>query len=250
MRSKQQDTILEPRIPKEPTGRPLPLRNKINYKVQKYIIASSNRGNVISRSIATSTAKALTSCNPGYVGQINLESSPCAQRLFRWMGFVRRRGTTTKLEISDGAFKEAQLLITNDIVSKVDKWWTSQIPWSSTSRKRTPKLSRSKAALTKGALLILSLLPLVETFTDASHLRRKNHKIFAQIQIPQLIFVKCQQDPLEQQKRSMQINRRNLSVIHWKSLSRGESPRQPKSTCYHECLFRPNNISCFRLLQR
>ena len=38
-RSKQKDTILEPRIPKEPTGRPLLLGNKINAMVQKYIIA-------------------------------------------------------------------------------------------------------------------------------------------------------------------------------------------------------------------
>ena len=90
--------------------------------VQKYIIASSNCSNVISRSIATSTATALISRNPGYVGQIDLESSSWAQSLFRRMGFVRRRGTTAKLEIPDGAFKEAQLLFTHDIVSKVDKY--------------------------------------------------------------------------------------------------------------------------------
>ena len=40
--SKQKDTILEPRIPKEPTGRPLPLGNKIDAMVQKYIIALSH----------------------------------------------------------------------------------------------------------------------------------------------------------------------------------------------------------------
>ena len=120
-RSKQKDTILEPRIPKEPTGRPLLLGNKIDAAVQKYIIASSNRGNVNSRSIATSTAKALISRNPGYVGQIDLESSSWAQSLFRRMGFVCRRGNT-KLGIPDGSFKEAQLLFTHDIVSKVDKY--------------------------------------------------------------------------------------------------------------------------------
>ena len=90
--------------------------------VQKYIIASSNRGNVIYGSITTSTAKALISRNPGYFGQIDLESSSCAQSLFRRMGFVHRRGTTAKLEIPDGAFKEAQLLFTHDIVFKVDKY--------------------------------------------------------------------------------------------------------------------------------
>ena len=106
-RSTQKDTILEPRIPKEPTGQPLLLGNKIDAMVQKYIIASSNRGNVIFRSIATSTAKALISRNPGYVGQIDLESSSWAQSLFHRMGFVHRRGTTAKLEIPDGTFKEA-----------------------------------------------------------------------------------------------------------------------------------------------
>ena len=95
--------------------------------VQKYIIASSNCSNVISRSIATSTATALISRNPGYVGQIDLESSSWTQNLFRRMGFVRRRGTTAKLETPDGAFKEAQMLFTHDIVSKVDNA-TSQIP--------------------------------------------------------------------------------------------------------------------------
>ena len=81
-RSRQKDTILEHRIPKEPTGRLLLLGSMIDAKVQKYIIVSSNRGNVISRLIATSTAKVLISCNPGYVGQIDLESSSWAQSLF------------------------------------------------------------------------------------------------------------------------------------------------------------------------
>ena len=121
-RSKQKDTILEPRIPKEPTGRPLLLGNKIDALVQKYIIASCNRGNVISRSIAKSTAKALISRNPGYVGQIDLESSSWVKTLFRRIGFVRRRGTTAKLEIPDIAFIEAQLLLTHDIVSKMNKY--------------------------------------------------------------------------------------------------------------------------------
>ena len=72
--------------------------------------------NVISRSIASSTAKALISRNPGYVGQMDLESSSWAQSLFRRMGFVLRRGTTAKLEIPDGTFKEAQLLFTHGTI--------------------------------------------------------------------------------------------------------------------------------------
>ena len=63
---------------KEPTGRPLLLGNKIDAMVQIYLIALSNCGNLISRSIATSTAKVLISGNPGYVGQLDLESSSWA----------------------------------------------------------------------------------------------------------------------------------------------------------------------------
>ena len=87
-RSKKKDTILEPHIPKEPTGRLL-LGNKIDAMVQKYIIASGNCGNVISRLIATSTAKALRSRNPGYVGQIDLESSSGHKVCFvEWASFI------------------------------------------------------------------------------------------------------------------------------------------------------------------
>ena len=38
------------------------------------------------------------------------------------MGFVRRRATTSKLEIPEGALKEAKLLFHHDIVSTVDKF--------------------------------------------------------------------------------------------------------------------------------
>ena len=87
-RSKKKDTILEPRIPKERTGRLL-LGNKIDAMVQKYIIASGNCGNVISRLIATSTAKALISQNPGYIGQIDLESSSGHKVYFvEWASFI------------------------------------------------------------------------------------------------------------------------------------------------------------------
>ena len=128
--------------------------------VQKYIIASSNCDNVISRSIATSTAKALISRNPGYVGEIDLESSSWAQSLFRRLGFVPRRTTTAELEIPDDTFKEAQLLFTHDIVSKVDKYNIpdsliiniDQIPtkYVAVSRSTLAK-NNSKAVVIKGS---------------------------------------------------------------------------------------------------
>ena len=199
-RSKQKDTILEPRIPREPTERPLLLGNKIDAMVQKYIIASGNRGNVISRSIATSTAKTLISRNPGCVGQIDLESSFWAKSLFRRMGFARRRGTMAKLEIQAGAFKEAQLLFTHDIMSKVDKYNipdsliikmdqtpTKYVPVSrSTLAKKNSKAVAIKGSSDKRSITVtFSITFSGKFFTNAAHLWRKNHKIFAQIQISQ-----------------------------------------------------------------
>ena len=113
------------------------------------------------------------------------------------MGFVRRRGTTAKLEIPDGAFKEAQLLFTHDIVSKVDKYNipdsliinidqtpTKYVP----VRRSTLPKKNSKAVAIKGNSDNYCHFPYYlqwKVFTDAAHLWRKNHKIFAQIQISQ-----------------------------------------------------------------
>ena len=102
-------------------GRPVIL-GEIDSMVQIYLKAASNRGAVISRAISVSTAKALMSRNPLYIGQVDLESSTWAQSLFRRMGFVRRTATTSKLEIPEGAFKEAKLMYTYHIVSKVEKY--------------------------------------------------------------------------------------------------------------------------------
>ena len=113
--------LTEKSIPREPIGRPR-LLGPIDDMVQKYLVSASNRGVVISRSVAKSCAKALMSRYPDYVGDIDIESSTWAQSLFRRMKFVPRRATTSKLEIPDGAFKEAKLLYLNEIVSKVNRY--------------------------------------------------------------------------------------------------------------------------------
>ena len=59
---------------------------------------------------------------PNLIGNVDVESSHWAQSLFRRMGFVRRRATTSKLQIPDGAFKEAKLIYLNDIVTKVNRY--------------------------------------------------------------------------------------------------------------------------------
>lgn len=59
---------------------------------------------------------------PGLVVDIDIESSHWARSLFRRMGVARRRATTSKLEIPDGAFKEIKYQYLYDIVTRVEKY--------------------------------------------------------------------------------------------------------------------------------
>ena len=108
-------------LPLKPQGRPF-LLGEINEMVQRYILGASNRGSVITREVAVSTAKALMKRNPHLIGNVDIESSYWAQSLYRRMGFRRRQATTSKLEIPEGAFKEVKLLFHHDIASKVEKF--------------------------------------------------------------------------------------------------------------------------------
>ena len=65
----------------------------------------SNRGAVITWSIANS---ALMRKYPGIVGDIDIDSSTWAQSLFRRMGFVKRRKTSSKVDIPEAARKEIE----------------------------------------------------------------------------------------------------------------------------------------------
>ena len=82
----------------------------------------SNRGAVITWSIANSAATALIKKYPGVIGDIDLESSSWAQSLSRRMGFTRRRKTTTKVDIPVAARKEIEYLFLYEIVRKVEKY--------------------------------------------------------------------------------------------------------------------------------
>ena len=59
--------------------------------VQKYIKAASNRGAVISQSMASATAKALLVCYPDMVGMIDAENASWAKSLFQRMDYSRRK---------------------------------------------------------------------------------------------------------------------------------------------------------------
>ena len=103
------------------TGRPL-LLGDFDSMVQSYIVSMSNRGAVISRSIANSAAKALMKKHPGIIGNIDVDSSSWAQSLFRRMGYSRRRHTSAKVDIPEAARKEIEYLFLYEIVSKVEKY--------------------------------------------------------------------------------------------------------------------------------
>ena len=77
-------------IVKKKLGRPL-LLGQFDSMIQKYIQSMSNRGAVITWSIANSVAKALMRKYPGIIADIDIDSSSWAQSLFRRMGFVKRR---------------------------------------------------------------------------------------------------------------------------------------------------------------
>ena len=89
--------------------------------VQRYILAASNRGSLITQGVAVSTAKALMTRNQHFICNVDVESSHWAQNLYRRMGFRCRQATTSKMEIPEGALKEIKLLFHHDIASKVEK---------------------------------------------------------------------------------------------------------------------------------
>ena len=70
--------------------------------------------------IANATAKALMRKHPGVVGDIDVDSAYYAQSLFRRMGFVRRRKTCTKVDISAAARKEIEYVFFYEIVSRIE----------------------------------------------------------------------------------------------------------------------------------
>ena len=82
----------------------------LDQMVQRFLLALRNRGGVVSRMIAIATARALIALNPQYnLGHVKIDSS-WAQSLFRRMRFKRRIRATGKVEIPEGARKEAELL--------------------------------------------------------------------------------------------------------------------------------------------
>ena len=73
--------------------------------------------------IAVSTAKALIARNPHFLlSHIDLDSSSWPKNLFRRMGFRRRMKTTGKVDILEGARKEAEFLYLHSITSLIERF--------------------------------------------------------------------------------------------------------------------------------
>lgn len=85
------------------TGRPL-LLGELDSMVQTYLIAQSKKGCVINKSIADATTRALISRCPNITGNIDI--------VF-YMGFARRRKTSTKVEILEASRKEMEYLFSS-----------------------------------------------------------------------------------------------------------------------------------------
>ena len=105
-----------------PRGRPL-LLGSLDQMVQKLLLSLRRTGGLVSSAVAISSAKVLTAQNLQYnLSHIDMDSSHWAQSLFQRMDFKKRMRTTGKVEILEGARKEAELLYLHNIVTIVEKY--------------------------------------------------------------------------------------------------------------------------------
>ena len=101
-------------------GRPKKMQ-ALDEKVQNFLLVARGRGSIINTAIAIATATGfMQNSNDEYYSTVTL-GRPWAQSLFRRMGFVRRFATTGKVEIPEGAKREAELFFIHQIVSNIEK---------------------------------------------------------------------------------------------------------------------------------
>ena len=94
--------------------------------VQKKFKSTRAHSGVISTAVAIAVADALVKRYPEHeLDHVQFRTHTWARSLFQRMGFVRRAGTTGKVEIPEGARKEVELTFIHEIVNKVEKF---QIP--------------------------------------------------------------------------------------------------------------------------
>ena len=74
--------------------------------VRKYLLSLSERGSGVNTTVLNAAAKALVSKYPHVAVQVDIDSSRWAKSLFPRMNFAKRRKTSSKADIPDGARKE------------------------------------------------------------------------------------------------------------------------------------------------
>ena len=89
--------------------------------VQQHLRSISKKGTVINTTVASATVKALIKKYPHTAGDVDVESSHWAKSLFRRMNFVRRRKTSSEVDIPEKARKEIEFLFLHEIVTKVEE---------------------------------------------------------------------------------------------------------------------------------
>ena len=108
-------------IPAKKLGR-LVLLGDIDEMVQRFLHALRRKGGVVNVVVARSVAKALVKrSRKRELEVLDLDGRSWVQSLFRRMGFVRRTATTSKVEIPEGARKEAEVTYFLKIVSVIEK---------------------------------------------------------------------------------------------------------------------------------
>ena len=93
-----------------------------------FVQNTRSHGEVVNTAVAIAVADALVERHPEQeLNHVQYRTCTWARSLFHRMGFVRRAGTTGKVEIPAGAKKEVELTFLHEIVNKVEKF---QIPLS------------------------------------------------------------------------------------------------------------------------
>ena len=98
------------------------LLGDLDSMVQKYLLAASDRGAVLSKVSAVSAAKALSKKYPNAGGNVDLESSSWAKSLYKQMGFVQQKFTLTKVGIPEKSCNGIEYQFHYEIVSKVERF--------------------------------------------------------------------------------------------------------------------------------
>ena len=108
--AKRSNTSPEKRIVNLERGRPLMVGVSIDEKVRKFLMALHRKGGHVSRSIATTAAKVLLKrSEDNSLRNLNVTAASWGKSLLHRMGLRRRVVTTGKVQIPEGAKREAGL---------------------------------------------------------------------------------------------------------------------------------------------